>query len=127
MQIRFVPEADAELAEARIWYGLQRDGLDVALNQRIDETLDRICDAPHRFPHVHRQLRRAIVRQFPFAIFYEVTEDEILVFAVFHSPTHVAAETNWLNTHSNLKARNGVSGMRWLSYLEITYVETCGH
>ena len=27
MQFRFVPEAESELAEARIWYGLQRDGL----------------------------------------------------------------------------------------------------
>lgn len=85
MLIRFLPEADAELAEARIWYGLQRDGLDGELMQRIDQALQRISDAPNRFPRVYRQLRRAIVRQFPFAIFYQVTKDEIQVFAVFHS------------------------------------------
>jgi len=85
MQFRFVPEAETELAEARIWYGLQRDNLDVELIQRIEETLERISNAPHSFPRVHRQLRRAIVRQFPFGIFYEVTKDEIVVFAVFHS------------------------------------------
>jgi plasmid stabilization system protein ParE len=85
MQVRFLPEADAELAEARVWYRQQRAGLDKELMQRIDETLQRISDAPRRFPHVYRRLRRAIVRQFPFAIFYEVTKDEILVFAVFHS------------------------------------------
>ena len=28
MQIRFLSAAEAELAEARIWYGIQRDGLD---------------------------------------------------------------------------------------------------
>ena len=48
--------------------GLQRDGLDVELMQRIDETLERISHAPRRYPRVHQQLRRAIVRQFPFAI-----------------------------------------------------------
>jgi|SRR6185436_17487176 len=85
MQFRFIPEAETELAEARSWYGLQRDGLDVELMQRIDETLQRISSAPRGFPRVHRQLRRAIVRQFPFGIYYEVTKDEILVFAVFHS------------------------------------------
>lgn len=85
MQIRFLPEADAELAEARLWYGLQREGLDVSLMQRIDETLQRISNAPSRFPVVYRHLRSAIVKQFPFAVFYEVTENEILVFAVFHS------------------------------------------
>jgi len=85
MQIRFLPEADIDLAEARVWYGLQCDGLDVKLMQRIDETLRRISVAPRRFPLIHRHLRRAIVRQFPFAIFYEVTKNEIVVFAVFHS------------------------------------------
>ncbi len=85
MQIRYVPEADTELAEARIWYARQRDGLDVELMNRIDEALARINDAPLRFPRVHRQLRRAIVKKFPFANFYELTKDEILVFAVFHS------------------------------------------
>lgn len=85
MQIRFLPEADTDLAEARVWYGLQRDGLDIKLMERVDETLQRISKAPRSFPLIYRRLRRAIVRQFPFAIFYEVTKNEIVVFAVFHS------------------------------------------
>lgn len=101
MQFRFVPEAETELAEARIWYGLQRDGLDVELMQRIDETLERIGNAPRRFPRVHRKLRRAIVKQFPFGIFYEVTNDEILVFAVFHSRRDPKQLTSRLKHLSN--------------------------
>lgn len=85
MQIRFQPEAEAELAEARVWYGLQGDGLDVALMLRIDQTLQRIVQAPQAYPIVYRQLRRVVVRQFPFAIFYEAAADEILIFAVYHS------------------------------------------
>jgi len=101
MQFRFVPEAETELAEARLWYGLQRDGLDVELMQRIDETLQRISNAPRTFPRVHRRLRRAIVKQFPFAIFYEVTRDEILVFAVFHSRRDPKQLTSRLKHLSN--------------------------
>ncbi len=85
MQIRFLPEADTDLAEARVWYGLQRAGLDVDLMRRIDETLRRITDAPRRFPLIYRHLRRAIVKQFPFAVFYEIRKNEIVVFAVFHA------------------------------------------
>ena len=85
MQIRFQPEAEAELAEARVWYGLQRDGLDATLMLRIDETLLRIVEAPNAYPIVYRQLRRAVVRQFPFAIFYEPIPGEIRVVAVYHS------------------------------------------
>ena len=82
MQIRFQPEADAELAEARLWYSLQREGLDMALMHRIDQTLSAIVETARLFPIVYRNLRRAVLRQFPFAIFYEANENEIVVFAV---------------------------------------------
>lgn len=85
MQTRFQPEAEAELAEAREWYALQRHGLDSELMLRIDETLRRITQAPKAYPEVYRQIRRAVIRQFPFAIFYEQKSDEIRVIAVYHS------------------------------------------
>lgn len=85
MRIRFQPDAEAELAEARPWYGFQREGLDDALTERVDETLQRIGNTPFAYPIVYRQLRRAVVRQIPFAIFYEPLADEILVFAIYHS------------------------------------------
>lgn len=85
MQIRFQPEAEIELAEARLWYSLQCEGLDAALMKRVDQTLSGIVVAPEAYPIVYRHLRRAVVRQFPFAIFYEVNESEIVVFAVYHS------------------------------------------
>jgi toxin ParE1/3/4 len=85
MRIRFKPEAEAELVEARAWYSLQGQGLDAQLMMRIDEALQRIVQAPEAYPTVYRQLRRAVIRQFPFAIFYEMTTDELRVIAVFHS------------------------------------------
>lgn len=85
MHVRFQPDAEAELAAARVWYALQREGLDDELTQRVDETLQRIVNAPNAYPIVYRQLRRAVLRKFPLAIFYESTEDEIHVYAVYHS------------------------------------------
>ena len=85
MQSRFQPEAEAELAEARLWYSFQREGLELAFMQRIDQTLGAIIAAPRLYPIVYRSLRRAVLRQFPFAIFYESNESEIVVFAVYHS------------------------------------------
>ena len=85
MQISFQPEAEAELAEARLWYALQGEGLDDALMQRIEEALQRILDAPYAYQVAYRQLRRAVLQQFPFAIFYLPTAEEIRVFAVYHS------------------------------------------
>jgi plasmid stabilization system protein ParE len=85
MHIRFTPEADAELAEARQWYSHQRQDLDLEFMECIDDALSRIADNPHLFPLVYRSLRRSVVRRFPFAVLYEVITDEIEVFAIFHS------------------------------------------
>ena len=85
MQIRFQPEAETELAEARLWYSLQREGLDAALMRSIDQTLSALARRPYSNPIIYRSLRRAVVRRFPFAIFYEVGTSEIVVFAVYHS------------------------------------------
>ena len=69
MQIHFQPEAEAELAEARLWYALQREGLDDALMQRVEEALQRIVDAPYAYQVAYRQLRRAVLHQFPSRFF----------------------------------------------------------
>ena len=53
--------------------------------ERIDDALSRIVSNPNLYPIVYRTLRRAVVRRFPFAVFYEETVDEIQVIAVFHS------------------------------------------
>jgi plasmid stabilization system protein ParE len=85
MVIRFTPDADAELAEARQWYAHQRTDLDREFMERIDDALSRIIRNPQLYPIVYGTLRRAVVQRFPFAVFYDVTVDEIHVIAVFHS------------------------------------------
>jgi plasmid stabilization system protein ParE len=85
MRIRFHSDADAELAEAREWYARQRSDLDAEFMNCIDETLLRIGRNPSPYQIVYRNLRRAVVRRFPFAVFYEIGIDEIQVVAIFHS------------------------------------------
>ena len=85
MIVRFTPDADTELAEAREWYARQREGLDLEFMECIDGALVRITRNPAQFPAVYKTLRRAVVRRFPFAVFYELMTDEIQVVAVFHS------------------------------------------
>ena len=85
MIVRFTPEADNELAEARQWYAHQRTDLDPEFMQSIDDALSRVVARPQQYPTVYRTLRRCVVRRFPFAIFYTVSADEIEVVAVFHS------------------------------------------
>jgi len=85
MIIRFTPEAETELAEAREWYAHQREDLDIEFMQSVDDALSRIVTNPHQNPNVYRSLRRCVVRRFPFAILYDIALDEVEVIAVFHS------------------------------------------
>ena len=64
MILRFTPEADAELTEARQWYSHHRKDLDLEFMQCIEEVLSRIQSNPRLFPVVYGGLRRAIVRRF---------------------------------------------------------------
>ena len=65
MIIRFTPEADLELTEAREWYSHQRDDLDLEFMQCIDNALSRVASNPLLFPVVYRDLRRIVVVAFP--------------------------------------------------------------
>lgn len=85
MIIRFTPEADTELAEARQWYAHQHQDLDLEFMQCVDDALSRVVLNPLQYPIVFKTLRRAVVRRFPFAVFYELGADEIHIVAVFHS------------------------------------------
>ncbi|HEV7398165.1 MAG TPA: type II toxin-antitoxin system RelE/ParE family toxin [Pyrinomonadaceae bacterium] len=85
MIIRFTPDADTELAEAREWYAHQRANLDLEFMECIDDALSRVARDPQLYPAVYGTLRRIVVRRFPFAVFYEITPSEIQVIAVFHS------------------------------------------
>lgn len=85
MILRFTPDADAELAEARQWYSQQRLNLDIEFMEEIGEAVARIRSNPYLYPVVYKTLRRVVARRFPFAMFYEITTEEIQVVAVFHS------------------------------------------
>jgi len=84
---RFVvrPEAEAELDEAAAWYSERSYGLGAEFVRVVDAALSAISRSPFRFPEVHPPIRRAVLRRFPYAIMFRVTDEEIVVLSVFHS------------------------------------------
>lgn len=77
-------QAKADIREAARWYESQRVGLGRAFVHQIDALLDRIRQNPMQHQVVHREVRRAIPRRFPYGVFYRIDESEVLVFAVVH-------------------------------------------
>ena len=78
------PEAEAELVEAFAWYDGQRAGLGSEFLAEVARVLRRIEDAPLGYAVVQGHTRRAVVRRFPYSVFFIVDPDIIDVTAVMH-------------------------------------------
>jgi plasmid stabilization system protein ParE len=78
-------EAEADLAEARDWYEEKREGLGEEFVLCVEAGLDQIGRAPAAAGEVYPGVRRAVVRRFPYGIYYRVDPDQIAVLAVYHS------------------------------------------
>lgn len=62
-----------------------RPGLGDDFRAAIDGLLRRVSEFPLAFPQVHRGIRRAGVRRFPYLVYYSVTPDAVIVVACLHS------------------------------------------
>jgi toxin ParE1/3/4 len=78
------PEAESDLAEAFAWYGQRGPGLGDRFLLSVEAALSAIQRHPESFPVVYSQVRRALLRRFPYGVFYIVKESNIVVLAIFH-------------------------------------------
>ncbi|MDX1946049.1 MAG: type II toxin-antitoxin system RelE/ParE family toxin [Pirellulaceae bacterium] len=84
IRVAFVPAAEVEYEEARQWYEEQRPGLGQEFAMEIDACLERIRHSPEMYARIKNNYRQALVRRFPYAIYYEFDGELITVYAVFH-------------------------------------------
>lgn len=80
----FRPEVREELNEAYTWYESQQSELGDEFLDCIDERLNQICLMPESYPVVYRDVRRAVVRRFPYAVYYRIVSSRVIVTAIFH-------------------------------------------
>lgn len=88
--VLFRAAAEADVAEAYVWYERQRPGLGGEFRGELRATLQRIAEAPEAFQVVHRDTRRTPMRKFPYSVFYRIYPVSIIVVACMHgrrSPT----------------------------------------
>jgi len=79
------PEIETDVAEAYSWYEARRTGLGEEFISCVEACIESIRRTPQLHATVHENYRRALVRRFPYAVFYEHTKAAITVYAVFHT------------------------------------------
>ena len=88
LRVYFRPEAETDIEEAAIWYEKQRPGLGDEFLDEVRSLCNAISENPAIYPVVHRRARRALIRRFPFGVYFRVEDDQVIVFAVIHGSRH---------------------------------------
>ena len=88
--LRFDDEAAEELDASADWYEARRRNLGIDFLRVVREALERIADNPQTWPLVRDvparlNVRRFLLRRFPYSIVFLELEDEIRVLAIAHS------------------------------------------
>ena len=79
------PQADREIEAAFQWYEKERAGLGLEFLEELRSTYDRIVEGPLKYQHLRSGIRRALLRRFPYAIYFAVEQSKIVVLAVLHA------------------------------------------
>lgn len=77
--------ARAEFDEAGDWYEAQRPGLGKIFGAAVEAVFRRIADRPRMHGIVLGDVRKAVVKGFPYCVFYRERGKTVVVLAVFHS------------------------------------------
>ena len=76
---------------AKDWYDAQRVGLGDEFLECVEEVFDRLRQVPGAHAAVHGDVRRALVRRFPYVVYYRIDDDLVTVLAIMHSHRDPAA------------------------------------
>ena len=76
--------AKGDILEANSWYENKKKGLGKEFLNELEDIYNRIQNNPNQFPVINHLYRKAVLRKFPFIVFFIIEEDKIYVIAVFH-------------------------------------------
>ena len=69
-------------------YELLRRGLGGEFIASVSATLRAVVEAPLQFPVAHRDARRALLRRFPYNVYFRIRGQVVVVVAVQHGRRH---------------------------------------
>src|SRR5687767_10350658 len=85
VELVIAPEAEQDLDEAYTWYEKQRVGLGEEFLTSVDACIEFICRFPESGHVVHKQYRRALVRRFPYGVYFDYVGNTLTVYCVMHT------------------------------------------
>ena len=87
-KVIFQSAAENDLKAAFDYYERCQPSLGKSFVKQLDHSIKRICQFPNQHPLIYKNVRRALLKRFPFAVFYLNDSTQITVIAIFHCGRH---------------------------------------
>lgn len=88
MRLIYHPDAEAELLEAVRFYERKVPGLGNRFLSEFDAPIAAVREASDQWRIVEADVRRYVMRRFPYAIYYRVEGSELRILVVKHHSRH---------------------------------------
>ena len=85
LPVVYRPKVGRDLAGGFGYYERQSAGLGDRFLAAVAAAFDAIGRHPEIFPRVHGEVRRALVSQLPYAVFFRVGLNQVVVLTVLHT------------------------------------------
>ena len=82
--VRFHPWAELEILEAQLYYRDRSDVAAQAFALEMDHAFAAIAESPERWLKVSGEVRRYVLRRFPYNVLYRFESDRVFVTAIAH-------------------------------------------
>jgi plasmid stabilization system protein ParE len=90
MKLRVLPEAFRDLAETVDWYNARQDGLGEEFEWRFYTRVESLPGNPLACAVAYRDFRRLLLNKFPYAVYYRIHRQEIVISLIFHAARNPA-------------------------------------
>ncbi len=84
MNFIYHPEALAEYADAALYYDERTPGLGADFTVEVETALQQVLGCPERWGCVEEDIRRFLVRRFPYGLLYTIEADHVMIVAIMH-------------------------------------------
>lgn len=79
--------AETDTIEAYIFYEKQQNGLGERFLKSLEESYYKLSQTPQYYSYINleKQLRNIKIKDFPFLIIYQISENEVFILRVFNT------------------------------------------
>ena len=85
MKLKLLTAARTDATDAIAYYNAEEPGLGAEFATEVRKAIERILQFPNAWTALSNRVRRCQVNRFPYAVFYSLKNDIVVVIAVLHN------------------------------------------